>query len=147
MGFWLEIVTLVIPVFNDSDRELTELAEFVAGASPDIPWHVTAFHQDYKMIEPDNTPVETLLRAAAIGQRAGLRYVYAGNLPGVVGGLENTHCSQCGELLIRRYGYRILNYRLTEDGRCPGCLATLPGRWAKRYRAQKADHPFLPVLC
>ena len=75
LGFWLEIVTLVIPGFNDSDEELTRLAEFLAGVSPDIPWHVTAFHKDYKMTDPDNTSPETLIRAAEIGKKAGLRYI------------------------------------------------------------------------
>ena len=71
MGFWLEIVTLIVPGFNDSDDELTAIARFVAGISPDIPWHVTAFHQDYKMIGPDNTSAATLIRAANIGREAG----------------------------------------------------------------------------
>jgi pyruvate formate lyase activating enzyme len=92
MGFWLEIVTLIIPGFNDSDDELTRMAEFLAGVSPDIPWHVTAFHKDYKMTNPDDTPPETLLRAARIGKSAGLRFVYAGNLPGRTEDWENTQC-------------------------------------------------------
>src|SRR5436309_9345051 len=82
MGFWLEIVTLVIPGFNDSKEELRDIAQFLVGISPDIPWHITAFHQDYKMTDPDNTPVRTLLRAAEIGKTAGLNFIYAGNLPG-----------------------------------------------------------------
>ena len=146
MGFWLEIVTLVIPGFNDSDEELTRMAEFLASVSPDIPWHVTAFHKDYKMVDPDNTPPQTLLRAAQIGKRAGLRYVYAGNLPGGVGNLENTYCLACGDLLIERYGYRIRAYRLTREGRCPACSAVVPGRWAESFRRQIADRPFLPIL-
>ena len=85
MGFWLEVVTLVIPGFNDSDDELRRLAEFLFSVSPDIPWHVTAFHRDYKMTVPENTSADTLMRAAEIGRRAGLQYVYAGNLPGQVG--------------------------------------------------------------
>ncbi|MCH8913462.1 MAG: AmmeMemoRadiSam system radical SAM enzyme, partial [Planctomycetes bacterium] len=80
MGFWVEIVTLVIPGFNDSDDELSRIAEFIAGVSVDMPWHVTAFHPDYKMTEPPRTPVETLLRAYDIGRRAGLKYVYPGNV-------------------------------------------------------------------
>src|SRR5213594_3836097 len=95
MGLWVEIVTLVIPGFNDSDDELRRLAEFLVSVSPDIPWHVTAFHKDYKMTDPENTSPATLLRAAAIGRRAGLRHVYAGNLPGHVGDLENTRCPDC----------------------------------------------------
>ncbi len=82
MGFWVEIVTLVILGFNDSDEELKEAVKFLASISLDIPWHVTAFHEDYKMTDPDNTPPETLIRAAEIGYEAGLRFVYAGNLPG-----------------------------------------------------------------
>lgn len=144
LGFWLEIVTLVIPGFNDSDDELRRLAEFLAGISVDIPWHVTAFHQDYKMTDPESTPAETLLRAAAIGKSAGLRYVYAGNLPGCVGDLENTRCPRCRELLIERYGYFIRKYRLTPQGCCPGCGAGIPGRWAPKFQGQIADRPFLP---
>jgi len=146
MGFWLEIVTLVIPGFNDSDEELTRMAEFLAGISPDIPWHVTAFHKDYKMTDPADTSPESLLRAANIGVRAGLRYVYAGNLPGMVGKFENTCCASCGEPLIQRYGYRIRAYKLTPAGTCPNCAAPLPGRWAKSFRRQITDRPFLPIL-
>src|SRR5262249_39152107 len=87
MGIWLEIVTLLIPGFNDDTDELRLLTEFLCGVSPDIPWHVTAFHKDYKMTSPDDTSPEDLLRAAAIGHEAGLRYVYAGNLPGQVSNL------------------------------------------------------------
>src|SRR6516225_8250747 len=79
-GFWLEVVTLVVPGWNDSDAELQAAAEFIASVSPLIPWHVTAFHKDYRMRDPANTGPETLLRAAAIGEAAGLNYVYAGNL-------------------------------------------------------------------
>ena len=85
MGVWLEVVTLLIPGFNDSDDELKQMAEFLCSVSPDVPWHVTAFHQDYKMTSPDDTRPADLLRAAAIGREAGLRYIYAGNLPGTSG--------------------------------------------------------------
>jgi len=90
-GIWVEIVTLVIPGFNDSDEELTRIAEFLAGVDINIPWHVTAFHQDYKMTDNANTDVRTLLRAFEIGKRAGLRYIYPGNIPGAVGDREGTH--------------------------------------------------------
>ncbi len=146
MGMWLEIVTLLVPGFNDSEEELTRLAEFIAGVSPDIPWHVTAFHQDYKMTEPDNTSVGDLLRAAAIGRSVGLRYVYAGNLPGMVGDLENTRCPGCGELLIERYGYHIRRYSLTSEGNCRKCSNPIPGRWAEAFRGQISDRPFIPRL-
>jgi len=144
MDFWLEVVTLVIPGFNDSDDELQRLAEFLASVSPDIPWHVTAFHKDYKMTDPENTGVETLVRAAGIGKRAGLRYVYAGNLPGEVDDLENTRCANCSELLIERYGYLIKRYRLTPNGCCPSCGSSVPGRWDRSLKRQITSHPFTP---
>lgn len=132
MDFWVEIVTLVTPGFNDSTEELQRMADFLAGVSPTIPWHVTAFHADYKMTDPPDTPPETLMRAAEIGRNAGLKFVYAGNLPGQVGNLENTYCSQCGNLLVERRGYHIRAYRITAEGRCPQCSAAVPGRWAGR---------------
>jgi len=127
-GFWLEIVTLIVPGFNDSAAELTQMAEFLASVSPDIPWHVTAFHKDYRMTDPDNTSVETLLRAVAIGEKAGLRYVYAGNIPGKVGEYENTRCPQCKETLIRRFGFTVLSNRI-KDKRCFKCSTIIPGVW------------------
>jgi pyruvate formate lyase activating enzyme len=144
LGFWLEIVTLVIPGFNDSVDELTRLAEFLANVSPDIPWHVTAFHKDYKMADPENTRPETLLRAAEIGKKAGLRYIYPGNLPGQVGDWENTRCPNCRELLIERYGYLITGYHLTSQGCCPACGACIPGRWDAAFCRQITAHPFVP---
>ena len=145
MGFCLEIVTLVIPGFNDSSDELTRLAEFLAGVSSDIPWHVTAFHKDYKMTDPENTSAETLKRAAEIGNRAGLRYVYAGNLPGLVGDWENTRCPKCRQLLIERSGYLITGYHLTPQGCCPSCGASIPGRWDPTFRRQITARPFVPL--
>jgi pyruvate formate lyase activating enzyme len=130
MGIWLEIVTLIIPGFNDSDEELTDIARFLVSISPDIPWHVTAFHKDYKMTDPDNTPVATLLRAAEIGTRAGLRYVYAGNIPGRVNRWENTWCPHCGALLVERVGYRILQDRVSATGDCPDCAHAIAGFWS-----------------
>jgi pyruvate formate lyase activating enzyme len=146
MGLWLEIVTLLIPGFDDSDDELRRLTDFVAGISPDIPWHVTAFHTDYKMQDETqrDTTAEDLLRAAEIGHQAGLRYVYAGNLPGGVGRAEDTACPKCGDILIRRYGYLIEDYRLTSEGRCPSCSCQIPGRWAQEFDGQIASRPFLP---
>jgi pyruvate formate lyase activating enzyme len=127
-GIWLEILTLVVPGFNSSDEELTKIAEFVASLSADIPWHVTAFHRDYKMTANDDTDARTLLRAADIGRRAGLRYVYAGNLPGEVGEEEGTHCPTCARLLIGRIGFRVTSNVLVE-GACPDCGTEIPGRW------------------
>ena len=147
MGFWVEVVTLVIKGFNDSDEELTSMAEFLASVSPDIPWHVTAFHKDYKMTDADDTGPETLLRAAQIGKIAGLHYVYGGNLPGRIGDLENTRCPGCHELLVERFGYRIATYRLTADGRCPKCGTAVPGRWDEAFRGQITASPFMPWFC
>ncbi len=144
MGIWLEIVTLLIPGFNDSDDELRKLTEFLAGVSPHIPWHVTAFHRDYKMVSPEDTRPEDLLRAAEIGREAGLRYIYCGNLPGRVGEFENTHCHQCGETLIRRTGYLIEEYKVTPEGTCPACRTSVPGRWSQKFNGQIATTPFLP---
>jgi pyruvate formate lyase activating enzyme len=144
MGIWLEIVTLLIPGFNDGDDELRKLTEFLASVSPHIPWHVTAFHQDYKMVSPEDTRPEDLLRAAEIGREAGLRYIYCGNLPSRVGQFENTHCHQCGETLIRRSGYLIEEYKLTPEGNCPACCAAIPGRWSQKFDGQIASVPFLP---
>jgi pyruvate formate lyase activating enzyme len=144
MGVWLEIVTLLIPGFNDSPDELKRLTTFVAGVSPDIPWHVTAFHGDYRMTGPENTTAEMLLQAAAIGVQSGLRYVYPGNLPGQVGDSEDTRCARCGGTLISRFGYFIRDYRMTPAGTCPDCAAAVPGRWSARFDGQITSRPFVP---
>ena len=138
MGLWIEIVTLTIPGFNDSNEELWDAARFIAGVSRDIPWHVTAFHKDYKMTDHDHTDVKTLLRAAEIGKEAGLRYVYAGNLPGHVGEYEDTFCAGCNFRLVRRSGYVIREYHVTGAGTCPKCDTVVPGIWY--------NHPSAVVL-
>lgn len=129
-GFWEEIVTLVVPGFNDSERELRSAAEFIASVSTDIPWHVTAFHQDYRMKENANTTAGQLVRACEWGREAGLKFVYAGNMPGRVGRWENTYCPACDELLVERRGYIIRKMRLGADGLCPACGEKIPGVWA-----------------
>ena len=128
-GLWVEVVTLVVPGLNDSNDELMDAARYIRSVSADIPWHVTAFHPDYKMTSDNRTTAETLIRAAEIGQEAGLNYVYAGNLPGGAEPYEHTHCPRCGHLLIRRYGFSILGYNLTADGKCPQCGLEIPGIW------------------
>jgi pyruvate formate lyase activating enzyme len=143
-GLWVEIVTLLIDGFNDSASELTELTEFLASVSPDLPWHVTAFHQDYRMQDPAATTPAMLRTAAEIGRRAGLRHVYAGNLPGRVGDLEDTRCSSCARVLVGRYGYHVREYHVTEDGHCPTCRAAVPGRWDHAFAGQITSHPFVP---
>ena len=128
-GLWLEAVTLVVPGFNDSEAELRQMAQFLASISRDIPWHVTAFHKDYKLTDAPNTSAAQIIRAAEIGAEEGLRFVYAGNAPGRVGPWENTYCPGCRTKLIDRCGYLVREYRLTPDGKCPGCRASIPGLW------------------
>jgi pyruvate formate lyase activating enzyme len=130
--FHLEIVSLLIPGFNDSDDELRRMAHFLRELSPDIPWHVTGYHEDYKMGGNGDTPASTLVRAAEIGVAEGLNFVYAGNRPGEVGEWENTRCPGCRATLIRRWSFRVLENRIGADGRCPDCARPIPGIW---------DHP------
>jgi pyruvate formate lyase activating enzyme len=111
-------------------RMVHERAFWEEIVSPDIPWHVTAFHQDYRMTENANTTAAQLMRACEIGRAAGLRFVYAGNLPGRVGRWENTYCPACDELLVERYGYHIRKMRIGADGLCPKCGTRIPGVWA-----------------
>jgi pyruvate formate lyase activating enzyme len=126
---WIEIVTLVVPGMNDSDEELTDIARFIISVSPDIPWHVTAFHQDYKMETVESvTPIDTLIRGAEIGYKEGLHFVYTGNRPGQTRNYENTYCYSCGELLIERRGFRVIRNRISNN-LCFKCGLTMPGRW------------------
>jgi pyruvate formate lyase activating enzyme len=96
------------------------------------------------MQDPANTTPEMLQRAAAIATANGLKYVYAGNLPGRVGSLEHTHCHGCNARLVERYGYQVLSYRLTPEGACPDCATVIPGRWGAGFAGQIASSPFLP---
>ncbi len=128
MEFWVEIVTLVVPTFNDSDEELKQIAEFIASVSCDTPWHVTAFHPDYRMTDPPRTPTKTLVKAYDIGKAAGLKYVYPGNLAGGIGKRENTYCPSCEKLLIRRRGFFVEENRM-KGGNCPFCNETIAGVW------------------
>jgi pyruvate formate lyase activating enzyme len=128
LGFWMEVVTLLIPGFNDSDEEIRKLCDFLVSVSPDIPWHATAFHADYKMSRQESTSVETLLKAARIGKQSGLKFVYLGNKPGNVGDWENTYCPDCHAELVKRMGFRVLENTIV-NGACPKCLRKIPGRW------------------
>jgi pyruvate formate lyase activating enzyme len=130
LGLWVEVVTLVIPGLNDSTDELMDAARFVASVSRHIPWHLTAFHPDYQMTGGSSTPAATLIRAAEIGQEAGLNYVYAGNLPGRVGEYETTRCSACAAVLIERRGYRLYRVDITPAGTCAQCGAAIAGVWS-----------------
>lgn len=113
LGIWTEITTLVIPGLNDSDKELGEIAEFIASVSVDIPWHATAFHPAYRMEDRESTPPETLERAWKIGKDAGLKYVYVGNIPGMEH--EHTHCHKCDEELIVRWGVGFESEKIKEE--------------------------------
>jgi len=127
-GLWLEIVTLVVPGFNDTEAELRDLAQFIASLSRDIPWHVTAFHPDFKMTAAPSTAARQLVRAAEIGAEAGLHFVYAGNATGRVGEWEHTRCPGCGMTLIERSGFAVRANRLRK-GACPKCRTPIPGLW------------------
>lgn len=125
-GLWLEITTLVIPTKNDSEKELRDIARFIAGIDRNIPWHVSRFHPSYKMTDLPPTPSGTLFRARQIGQEEGLRYVYTGNIPGQGG--EDTNCHGCGTVVVRRTGYKLHSFRL-KNGLCPECGAVVAGRF------------------
>ncbi len=122
MGVWVEVTTLLIPDENDDENELRELAAWLAALAPDIPWHISRFHPDYKMRDHPPTPVSRIHRAVEIGLEAGLRYVYAGNVPGDP--YEHTRCPSCGAVAIERFGYHIRN-KLVDGNKCPQCGATL----------------------
>jgi pyruvate formate lyase activating enzyme len=119
----------LVPDFNDSDEELRRLTAFVASVSPSIPWHVTAYHEDYRMSGNGPTTAAMLQRAAQRGVEAGLSFVYAGNIPGSVGSLEHTRCPACRETLIERRGFLVQHNRVTPAGACPSCGTAIPGRW------------------
>jgi pyruvate formate lyase activating enzyme len=122
MGVWLEVTTLLIPGHNDSEDELRSLASFLVSLSPDIPWHVSRFHPAYRMMDVPATPVASVERAVRVGRDEGLRYVYAGNLPGHES--ESTVCPWCGEVAIERQGFRIVRNG-TIRGSCSRCGAKL----------------------
>ncbi len=130
MGVWVEVVTLVVPGFNDEPEELADIAGFLASVSVDIPWHVTAFHEDYKMTDPPRTSAALLHRAAEIGYEKGLHFVYAGNLPGQTGRLEDTRCPGCGTTVIQRTGFTV-GANILINGHCPKCGLRIAGVWGE----------------
>jgi pyruvate formate lyase activating enzyme len=122
---WLEITTLLVPGENDSENEIRQLADFiVAGPGPDVPWHISRFHPQYKYLDSIPTPLESLSRAYEIGKAAGLHYVYMGNVPGAKS--ESTFCYNCGRILIERIGYRIAANHI-KDSHCPDCGTKIAG--------------------
>jgi pyruvate formate lyase activating enzyme len=129
-GIWVEITTLVVPGMNDSAQELRDIAEFIAGElSPSVPWHVSRFHANYKMTTTPSTPIQTLELACRIGRDAGLKYVYAGNVPGAAD--ESTKCPACGETLVSRMGFHVRANHL-KDGACYKCGQVIEGIWTRQ---------------
>src|SRR5664280_54213 len=124
MGIWVEITTLLIPTLNDSDEELKDIAQFIAGLGVETPWHISRFHPQFKMLNVPVTPLSSLHRAVEIGKQSGLKYVYSGNVPGNDG--ENTKCFNCGNLFIERYGFKIVSINLTGN-KCSKCGTELEG--------------------
>lgn len=123
VGIRLEVTTLLMPGQNDSPEELRKIADFLAGISVDIPWHLSRFHPHYQMRDASSTPPETIYRAIEIGKAAGLRYLYAGNLPG--NDYENSRCHNCKEIVIARRGYTVRKISLREK-MCAHCGQELP---------------------
>lgn len=132
-GIWIEVTTLVVPNMNDSRKELKDIADFIAGIGKDIPWHISRFHPQYKMSDVKVTPVETLKMAYDIGKKAGLKYVYLGNIEG--DDKENTFCWNCGKLLIKRLGFTVESNDITSEGKCPKCGSKIDGVF---YQARPA---------
>lgn len=128
-GIWVEVTTLLITGKNDSDEEIREIAKFLAELDTSIPWHISAFHPMYKMLDVPRTPASTLLRAYKIGQEEGLKYIYVGNIDDE--DHESTYCPGCRERVIDRTGHigqYVTNY-LKENGKCPYCGYMLDGVW------------------
>lgn len=124
LAIWVEVTTLIIPGYSDDEKQLRAIAEFIKGIGEDIPWHITAFYPAYKLPDVPPTTIESLRRAREIGIKAGLKYVYEGNVPGEGG--ENTYCYHCGEAVITRYRFEIRENKLTE-GKCPKCKNQIDG--------------------
>ncbi len=124
LGIWIEITTLLIPGYSDDENQLQEIARFISSVGVDIPWHITAFYPTFKLPDVSPTSVESLRKAREIGIRAGLRYVYQGNIPGEGG--ENTYCFGCGIALIKRYGFQIIENNIV-DSRCQKCKIKVDG--------------------
>ena len=131
-GIWVETTTLLIPDENDGDDELDKLTKWLAGVDHSIPWHISAYHPDYKFTSKARTPLSTLERAYAIGKRNGLQFIYMGNVGG--SGKCNTECPKCGTTLVRRRG--MMDTRVDSSafdlttGTCKKCGASIPGIWS-----------------
>ncbi|MDD2711037.1 MAG: AmmeMemoRadiSam system radical SAM enzyme [Verrucomicrobiae bacterium] len=128
-GHWLEVVTLLVPGFNDEEKEIRALARFLSEVDRNIPWHVTAFHSAFRRVGVERTPPLQLLRAAQWGVEEGLRFVYAGNVASQAGEWENTRCPGCRRTLVERRGFSIGRVEVTENGKCPACGEAVRGIW------------------
>lgn len=126
-GMHLEVVTNIIPGFNDDERELRGIASWIKNTlGPEVPWHVTKFYPHLELSHLHPTPISALEKAWLMGKEEGLWYVYIGNVPGHR--WENTYCHGCGELLIERYIFEVTKNKI-ENGRCPNCETFIPGRF------------------
>jgi pyruvate formate lyase activating enzyme len=126
LGIWEEVTTLVIPGLNDSKEELEQIAGFLVKISKNLPWHISAFYPSYKMLDRPSTPQVTLDKAYHIGKKAGLRYVYTGNIPNI--DYESTYCPKCNTKVIERQGIAMVKNLLIK-GKCPNCKTKLEGKW------------------
>jgi pyruvate formate lyase activating enzyme len=120
------VTTLVVPGLNDSDQELNDIAQFLAGVDENICWHISAFHPDYQLTDITSTPVATLERAYKIAKAHKLKFVYIGNMPTDYG--ENTYCPACSKLLIKRSGFFVESKKIKE-GKCEYCGQKIEGCW------------------
>jgi pyruvate formate lyase activating enzyme len=131
-NIWTEIVTLIVPGFSDNRDDLQRMAAFLASVDPLMPWHITAFHPDYKMTDGyRNTTADDLMQIVEIARSAGIKYIYPGNLPGQVGEWENTRCHHCQTTVIKRFGFLVQENLVHPDGACPHCHRKIPGVWGK----------------
>ncbi|HOX22794.1 MAG TPA: AmmeMemoRadiSam system radical SAM enzyme [Elusimicrobiales bacterium] len=130
-GIWTEVVTLLVPGFNDDPQELRDMARFLKSVSPQLPWHITAFRPEYKLLDRQSTQADKIFKAVEIGRKEGLNFVYAGNLRGH--DFENTLCPNCGKTVVERRGFALKNLSLdiAADGKacCKYCKTNIPGIW------------------
>ncbi|GBE04303.1 MAG TPA: AmmeMemoRadiSam system radical SAM enzyme [Nitrospirae bacterium] len=126
LGVWVEITTLIIPGYNDSEESLERIIAFIKSVDTSIPWHITQFSPTYKLMDRPRTPLATLRMAREMGIASGLKYIYEGNVPGE--GRENTYCPNCGELLVERSGYMISHNKIRDD-KCFSCSTKIEGVW------------------
>ncbi len=123
LGIWIEVTTLVVPGQNDSPKELKDIADFISGVDNSIPWHISRFHPDYEFSDYLATPEEVLHAAQTLGRKAGLKYVYAGN---VYAWDDSTYCASCGKIVIKRDGFSVTENKISK-GKCPYCKMHVPG--------------------